>query len=719
VERVLLAQPGVSIADVNLVSERANVLIAPGTSVEGLCDAVQRAGFDASPQQHTNPKNLAAEDDREFTRQARREGWLTVASVVLTAPLLLPMVLMFFGSHRHLDVGLQLALASLVQFWLGARFYRAGVASLRAGTGSMDTLVALGTSAAYFYSVVLLMQHGARLGTPLYFEASATVITLVRLGKWLELRAKRSTTTALRGLMALQPERALVRRQGRDTEVAIEDVCAGSFVVVPAGQRVAVDGVVVEGQSELDESLLTGESLPVVKQPGDAVTGGTLNGNGLLIIQATRVGQDSTLARIIQMVYGAQSSRAPIQRLVDRVSAVFVPAVLAIAALTFAGWWFHTGQVAPALVAAVSVLVIACPCALGLATPTAIVAGMGAAARAGILVRDVDALERIAHVDTVAFDKTGTLTEGHPEVVEIFSPSVDRNELLRLAASAQQGSVHPLAKAVCGAADSVGIERDPISNFRSVTGKGVTAEVAGVSVLIGNADWLQAEGVDISGLREELVRFESRQWTSVVVAKAGIAVGILCFADPLRPTAGAAVAELKRAGLHVLLLSGDSAAIATSVARSLEIPEAIGRVSPEGKQQRVRELQLQEHRVAMVGDGINDAPALAEAEVGIALSGGTDIAQQTARIVLMRPDPALVSGALQVAHATLNKIKQNLFWAFIYNCIGLPLAALGRLDPMFAGLAMAMSSVSVVSNSLLLRGWRPRLGAVVSATKAT
>jgi Cu+-exporting ATPase len=519
--------------------------------------------------------------------------------------------------------------------------------------------------------------------------------------------------------MALQPESALVRRQGQDAPVPLEEVAAGTFVVVPAGQRVPVDGVIVDGQSDLDESLVTGESLPVVKRVGDAVTGGTLNGNGLLLIQATKVGQDSTLARIIQMVYGAQSSKAPIQRLVDRVSAVFVPSVLVIAVLAFIGWWLQTGHLAPALIAAVSVLVIACPCALGLATPTAIAAGTGAAARAGILIRDVDALERIAKLDTVAFDKTGTLTEGHPEIVEIFATTSARDDVLQLAASVQQGSVHPLAKAVCAAASGRGLTRAPVSNFRNITGKGVSAEIGGEAVLVGNADWLQAEGIDLSSLRELLSQFEGRQWTAVVVAKAGAPIGVLGFTDPVRPTAKAAVSQLKQNGVRVLLLSGDSSAIAQSVAEALDIPEAVGRVSPEGKQQRIRELQSEGRRVAMVGDGINDAPALAQADVGIALSGGTDVAQQTARVVLMRPDPALVGGTLQVAHATLKKIKQNLFWAFIYNCLGLPLAALGRLDPMFAGLAMALSSVSVVSNSLLLRKWRPRLAAVPSAAKAT
>jgi Cu+-exporting ATPase len=716
---VLLAQPGVSNANVNLVHERAEVLVRAGTPIEALCDAVERAGYAAAPAHAQNARALAHEDDVEFNRQARREGWLTLVSLLLTVPLLWPMMLMLFGSHRHLDAGLQLLLATPVQFWLGARFYRAGFASLRAGTGSMDTLVALGTSAAYFYSCSLLLQSGGHANTPLYFEASATVITLVRLGKWLELRAKRSTTSALRGLMALQPECATVRRQGHDLEVPIEEVSAGEIVLVRPGQRVAVDGVIVEGQSDLDESLLTGESFPVLKRAGNTVTGGTLNGNGLLVVQATRVGQDSTLSRIIQMVYGAQASKAPIQRLVDRVSSVFVPVVLAIAGVTFIAWWLIAGRVDAALVAAVSVLVIACPCALGLATPTAIVAGTGAAARAGILVRDVDVLERIAKIDTVVFDKTGTLTQGQPALVDMVAQGVDRQELLRLAASVQQGSVHPLAKATCAAADTSHVERAPLAEFRNVTGHGVSAEIAGTRVLVGNPDWVATEGIDLTDLREPLAAFEARHRTTVVVSRAGVAVGLLGFEDPIRPSAKEVVARLRARGLRVLLLSGDSTSVVRSVAQRLGIDEAEGRVLPQGKQSRVHDLQQSGRHVAMVGDGLNDAPALAEAEVGIAISGGTDVAQHTARVVLMRPDLALVIGVLQVAHATLAKIKQNLFWAFIYNCVGLPLAALGRLDPMLAGLAMALSSVSVVSNSLLLRRWRPRLSEVPSPARAT
>ena len=703
----------------NLVHERANVSMAPGTSVEALCEAVERAGYEATLERSQSRKALAHDDDLAFARQTRRDGWLTLASALLSLPLMLPMLWMFFGSHLHLNGWLQLVLATPVQFWLGARFYRAGLASLRAGTGSMDTLVALGTSAAFFYSCYLLPWNGGTIAGSLYFEASTAVITLVRLGKWLESRAKRSTTVALRGLMALQPERATVRRQGRDVEVAVEEVSAGEPVIVRPGERVAVDGIIVEGESDLDESLLTGESFPVVKRVGEEVTGGTLNGNGLLLVQATKVGQDSTLSRIIDLVYGAQSTKAPIERLVDRVSAIFVPAVIAIAVITFAAWWWSAGRFEPALVAAVSVLVIACPCALGLATPPAIVAGPGAAARAGILLRDIDVLERIGKVDTVVFDKTGTLTQGRPEVVNVFSTSGNSDDVLRVAASVQQGSLHPLAKATCAAAQARGLSLEPLANFQNVTGNGVSGDVAAERVLVGNVDWLQQHSIDLTSLRAPLSDFEGRKWTSVVVAKHDTAIGVLSFSDPLRPTAKRAVASLQRKGQRVLLLSGDSAAVARHVGNELGIDEVEGRFLPEGKQRRVAELQAAGRHVAMVGDGLNDAPALAEADVGIALSGGTDVAQQTARVVLMRPDPELVVGVFQVAQATLAKIKQNLFWAFIYNCIGLPLAAFGRLNPMLAGLAMAMSSVSVVTSSLMLRRWRPSMLEVASGAKAT
>jgi Cu+-exporting ATPase len=471
---------------------------------------------------------------------------------------------------------------------------------------------------------------------------------------------------------------------------------------------VAVDGVITEGESDLDESLITGESFPVTKRSGDLVTGGTLNGNGLLLVQATRVGQDSTLSRIVDLVYGAQRDKAQIQRLVDKVSAIFVPSVLVISAFTFLAWWWTSQALEPAIVAAVSVLVIACPCALGLATPTAIVAGTGAAARAGILVRDVEALERSVQVDIVVFDKTGTVTEGRPQVIDVFSVSDNQNEVLQSAASVQQGSLHPLAKAVLDAAVKNQLGLDPLEHFENVTGRGVKGTVVGQPVVIGNAEWMHELSIDLEPLQNRITEFEQRGLSSVVVARNQLPLGIIGFADPIRATSLAAVQTLRKQGRRVLLLSGDSAAVVEQVGSKLGVDESEGRVLPGSKQARIRQLQSAGHRVAMVGDGLNDAPALAAADVGIAVSGGTDVAQQTARVVLMRPEPILVVGLFDIAYRTVRKIRQNIFWAFAYNCVGLPLAALGRLNPMFAGLAMALSSVSVVTSSLLLRRWRPR-----------
>ena len=717
VERVLNAQSGVLKAEVNLVHERASVLITPGTSVDALREAIEDAGFDASLVRAAPARVIAAEDDTAFAAQAKRDGWLAVASAALSLPLIAPMLLMAFGVHAHLDVTLELLLASFVQFWLGARFYRAGFASLRGGLGSMDTLVALGTSAAYFYSVYLLFSRGTAVAGQLYFEASASIITLVRVGKWIEARTKRSTTVALRHLLALQPERATVRRQGRDIEVPVEEICAGEWVVVRPGERVAVDGLVSEGDSDLDESLITGESLPLVKGKGDTVTGGTLNGNGLLVIQATKVGQDSTLSRIIDLVYGAQKGKAQIQRLVDKVSAIFVPSVLVIAAITFVAWWLFGHNTEAALLAAVSVLVIACPCALGLATPTAIVAGTGAAARAGIVVRDIDALERAARVDTVIFDKTGTLTEGHPQVVAVHSVSGSDNDLVRDCAAVQQGSLHPLAKAALAAATQRAITLPAVAHFENMTGRGVRGTVAGQTVVVGSVEWLRELAIDIGSLGAVVEGFEARGLTSVIVAKAGTASGVIGFADPIRASSARAVTALKQQHRRTLLLSGDSDRIAREVGRSLGIDESVGRLLPEDKQSRVQALQAAGHVVAMVGDGLNDAPALAAADIGIAVAGGTDVAQQTARVILMRPEPILVAGLFDIAALTVRKIRQNLFWAFIYNCVGLPLAAFGRLSPVVAGLAMALSSISVVTSSLWLRNWRPRLDRVPSASK--
>ena len=681
VERALSAAAGVLRADVHLVHERASILMQPGTSLDALREAVERAGYEATLVQSAPSRVIANEDDAAFAKQAKRDGWLAIISAVLSLPLLMPMTSMLLGMHWHVNVWLQLLLASLVQFWLGARFYRAGAVALRSGTGSMDTLIALGTSAAYFYSLAILATRGSSAGEQLYLEASAAVITLVRFGKWIESRAKRSTTAALRGLLALQPERATVRRLGRDVEVAVEDVCTGELVVVRPGERLAVDGLILEGESDIDESLITGESLSVVKHSGDSVTCGTLNGNGLILIQATKVGEDSTLARIVELVYGAQRDKAHIQHLVDKVSTVFVPSVLIVAAITIVVWWSAKHDIGLAIMAAVSVLVIACPCALGLATPTAIVAGMGAAARAGILVRDVEALECAAQVDTVIFDKTGTVTEGHPKVVEIFSTTGNTNDVLQEAASVQQGSLHPLAKALLDAATNERLTLSRLDQFENLTGRGVKGNMADREVVIGNAEWMQELGIELGPLLGKIHDFERRGLTSIVVAKNQSPLGIVGFADPIRSTSAATVLILRQQGRRVLLLSGDSPTVVAEVGRRLGVDESEGRILPEGKQARVRQLQSAGHRVAMVGDGLNDAPALAAADIGIAVSGGTDVAQQTARVILMRPDPILVVGVFDIASRTMRKIRHNIFLGFPLQLHRASVGSLRSLKP--------------------------------------
>ncbi len=699
VEQALRSLPGVLDASVNLALGRAEVRLLDGAvELSDLVAAVRRAGYEAEPVPAEGGAAPAAEEER------RGPPLALFGAAVLTLPLVAQMVWRALGFSWHLSPWLELALATPVQFVFGARFYTGAFRALRAGVGNMDLLVALGTSAAWGYSFVLLLRYGGAAAGHLYFEASAVIVTMILLGKWLEERAKRSASEAIRKLMALRPETARVLRDRAEVEVPVAEVRVGDIVVLRPGERVPVDGRVLEGESEFDESLVTGESMPVRRGPGDTVIAGALNGPGLVRIAATRVGRDTTLARIARLVEHAQAGKAPIQRLVDRVAAVFVPVVVGIAAVTFLAWWLGTGEVEPALVAAVSVLVIACPCALGLATPTALVAGTGAAARAGILIRDIETLERAHAVDTVVFDKTGTLTEGRPAVVEVLPAGPGEDELLALAASAQRGSEHPLGRAVVRAAEERGLPITEPQSFRAVPGQGLEARVHGRDVRIGRPGFVEvpeAAWLDRARALEEAAR------TVVAVAVDGAFAGLLALADRPRDDAARAVAELRRRGLLVVLLSGDNRATAEAVARELGIDRVLAPVRPEDKANRIAELQREGRVVAMVGDGINDAPALAAADVGIAMGSGADVALETAGITLARPRPSLVPAALDIARATRRKIWQNLFWAFIYNVAGIPLAAAGLLDPAIAGAAMAMSSVSVVTNALTLRGWRP------------
>ncbi len=712
VEKALRLVPGVVEANVNLAIERADIRgVAGVTRLAELADAVTKAGYSARIESPAASQAQAEEEHRKRDQaQLRRELLILLISATFAMPLMVQMVAMWLDLGWHLPGPVELLLATPVQFVIGARFYRSAWKALKARSGNMDVLVVLGTTSAYAYSVYLLLSlgHVAAMGK-LYFEASVIIITLVLLGKFLESRAKRGTTAAIRQLMDLRPQTARLRRaDGAEEEVSISDVRTGDLVIVRPGERIPVDGEVVAGRSELDESLITGESLPVDKQPGSKVTGGAINGTGLLEVRATAVGADSTLARIIRLVENAQGGKAPVQRLVDRISEIFVPIVVALAVITFAVTFGVFGEFERALISAVAVLVIACPCALGLATPTAIMTGTGAAARAGILIKDVESLERAHRLDTIIFDKTGTLTAGRPTIVGTATLQGTEDELIQLAASVQHGSEHPLAHAMLSAAEQRQLSRSPVSDFRSHTGRGVSGSVNGREIYIGNTRLLEEHGINAGDAAERVSDWEKQGRTAVFVADRNGVLGVLAIADPLRPEAREAVATLRKMGIRTIMLSGDAELVAAEIGRQVGIDEARGAVRPEGKALVIQELRGSGRVVGMLGDGINDAPALAAADVGIAMGTGTDIAMETAGITLMRADPRLVAGSIQASRATFRKIKQNLFWAFIYNIVGIPLAAFGFLSPALAGAAMAMSSVSVVSNSLLLRRWRPR-----------
>ncbi|MCA1926486.1 MAG: cadmium-translocating P-type ATPase [Thiobacillus sp.] len=693
-EKALGHAPGVLAAEVNLATEQATLRVVRGTSVAALVAAVERAGFRA-----TVPDPAAT---ASAPPASSRAGWHVVLALLLSLPLVLPMLLTLFGVHFMLPGWLQLALATPVQFWLGARFYRAGWKALAAGSGNMDLLVAVGTSAAWGLSAYLLLTAP---GSHLYFEASAMVISLVLLGKWLEARAKRQTTEAIRALHALRPTTARVRTDGVDRDLPIAALRVGDQLVVRPGERIAADALVIEGTGSVDESLLTGETLPVEKQPGDTLTGGAINAHGVLVARVTAVGAETALARIIRLVEDAQTKKAPIQRLVDRVSAVFVPVVMMIALATFVGGWLAGGGAETAILNAVAVLVIACPCALGLATPTAIMAGTGVAARHGILIRDAEALERAHRVDTVVFDKTGTLTEGSPRVVACMGTDGDADAVLARAARLQAGSEHPLARAVLAEAEARGLGGAPAHAVQALPGRGLSGELDGERWHMGNRRLMQEHGIATEALDTRAM--EAAGHSLAWLAHGATLAGVIAFGDALKPAARAAVARLQARGIETVLLTGDHQGAADATARALGIGRVRADVLPEGKAAEIAMLQAEGRVVAMVGDGVNDAPALAAADVGIAMGGGTDVATHTAGITLMRGDPMRVADALDISRLTHAKIRQNLFWALIYNVIGIPLAAFGFLSPVIAGAAMAFSSVSVVSNALLLKRWRP------------
>jgi len=720
-ETALRAVPGVIRADVNLASESANVeLISGAATARDLMAAVTAAGYSAAmPSQ-----SAAAPIDR--TAGLRRDALLALA---LALPLLIGTHVSLLGFDWSMPAWMQWLLATPVQFWCARRFYIAAAKALRAGTGNMDLLVALGTLAAYGLSLYLWLEggtaHGATHAPHLYFEAAAVVIALVLLGKWLEARAKHQTSEAIRLLAALRPTTAQVVRGDHVVEVPVEDLRLGDIVVIRGGDRVPADGLIRAGSTSIDESMLTGESLPVDKSIGDRVSAGSINGPGRLEVETRAVGAETLLARIIRLVEDAQSAKPPIQRLVDRVASVFVPIVLLIAAFTVAGWMYSGASLETALINAVSVLVIACPCALGLATPAAIIAGTGVAARHGILIKDALALELARRIQTVAFDKTGTLTVGKPRVVAVEHHSLfDPKEVLALAEAANAGSNHPLADAVRGAFEHEGkrhpeMLRRKALEHRVLPGRGVASRLVDeshpggqVELAFGNRRLMDEWKVDTDVLDARATHYETEgrtvSWLAQRTPAGSQLIGLIAFGDEPKAGARAAIEGLSRLGIETTMISGDNDGAARHIAQQLGLTHYEANVLPRDKVKRIEALRKSGRVVAMVGDGINDAPALAAADVGIAMGSGTDIAMHAAGVTLLRSDPRLVSTAIEISRATVRKIRQNLFWAFIYNIVGIPLAALGVLTPVFAGAAMALSSVSVVSNALLLKRFRAR-----------
>lgn len=705
VERLLKRQPGVLSADVNLASERAQIQgIALDSSA--LIAAVETAGYHAQ-RPTEDPSLIKPEQDR--TQQQERQHLLW--ALLLSLPLVLPMLGDWLGQHWMLPAWLQWLLATPVQFIFGARFYRAGYKAARALSGNMDLLVALGTSASYGLSLYLWWAAPAGSLPHLYFEASAVVIALVLLGKYLEGRAKRQTRAAIEALEALRPETATrLTAQGEEECVKITELRLQDQLILRPGERIPVDGRVLEGQSQADESLITGESLPVSKQPGDSVIGGAINGEGCLRIRVTALGTEGVLARIIRLVEAAQGAKAPIQKLVDRISQIFVPTVLVLALVTLGAWLFWGAPAEQAIINAVAVLVIACPCALGLATPAAIMVGTGVAARYGILIKDAEALEVAHAVTQVAFDKTGTLTRGQPQLLHWLSLEDNADALLQQAAALQQHSEHPLAKAILRHCQQQQLTPAIATHTRTLPGRGIEGEVEGQTLLLGNRHLLQAQGLTPGSLAEPAAHWEAEGCTLSWLIHSETQprlLGLLAFGDTLKEGAAEAVARLHAQHIQTLLITGDTTGSARNVAQALGIENFQAEVLPEHKVQCVTQLKQGGAVVAMVGDGINDAPALAAADVGIAMGSGTDVAMQAAGITLMHGDPRLVPAALSISRHTYAKIRQNLFWAFVYNLIALPLAAFGLLSPALAGAAMALSSVSVVSNALLLRRWKP------------
>ncbi|GIT50912.1 MAG: heavy metal translocating P-type ATPase [Gemmatimonadetes bacterium] len=721
VERALCRTEGVAGASVNYATERAIVeLSEEGATFEDLSVAVERVGYGVLQADPDELDDVEAAARRRELEDQTRKFWIGVG---FAGPLFILSMARDFGflgswAYAHWVNWLMFVLASPVQVYVGWDYYVGGWKALRSGSANMDVLVALGSTVAFVYSVVVvvMLSVGSTLaGEHVYFETAALIITLIKLGKLLEVRAKGDTSEAIRELIGLQPDTARVVRQGVDYDIPISDVVVGDLLLVRPGERIPVDGEVVDGLSSIDESMLTGESMPVEKAPGDVVVGATMNKSGAFHFRATRVGADTALAQVIRLVQEVQGSKAPIQRLADQVAGIFVPIVIIVAVLTFFVWWVVVGaDFSVALVRLVAVLVIACPCALGLATPTAVMVGTGRGARQGILFRSSEALQRVRRLGTVVFDKTGTLTRGEPEIRTVITLDSDEAELLRLAGSAELMSEHPLGEAVLREAQSRSLNLTKPSSFRAIPGRGVEAIIGGAEVLVGNQVLMSERDIDLTEFELAKESIVAGGATPLWVAIDGKADGVLGAADTLKEGSADAVQELKLEGLAVIMLTGDQNATAEAIASSIGIHEVRAEVLPHQKCDVIRELQA-DHVVAMVGDGINDAPALAQADVGIAIGTGTDVAIEAADVTLMGGDPRSVATALALSRATMRTIEQNLFWAFFYNVVLIPVAAgafysvtflpmiLRSLHPILAALAMALSSVTVVGNSLRLR----------------
>ncbi|MEI3612263.1 heavy metal translocating P-type ATPase [Pseudogracilibacillus sp. SO30301A] len=701
IEKVLNKQDGVKSAAVNLTTETASIEYNPGLlDLKALIDKIKNLGYDAKPKAEVVEKQTHKE------KEIKNMKTKLIISSLLAAPLLVTMLVHLFNitiPDLFMNPWFQFALATPVQFIIGWQFYVGAYKNLRNGGANMDVLVALGTSAAYFYS---LYEAFKSIGNPayeshLYFETSAVLITLILFGKYLEARAKSQTTNALSSLLSLQAKEARIIKDGEEVMIPVEEVAVGDRLVVKPGEKIPVDGIISKGRTAVDESMLTGESIPIEKEIGATVIGSTINKNGSIEMEATKVGKDTALASIVKVVEDAQGSKAPIQRLADVISGYFVPIVVVIAILTFTVWitFVQPGHFESALVAAIAVLVIACPCALGLATPTSIMVGTGKAAENGILFKGGEHLERTHELETIVLDKTGTITKGKPEVTDFTGDK----ETLQLLASAEKGSEHPLAEAIVAHATEKNIDLVEVDDFTAIPGHGIEATISSNHILVGNRKLMQDHQIDVGSAEQELIDYEVDGKTAMLIAIDGKYRGIIAVADTIKETAPQAISELKEEGLEVIMLTGDNERTAQAIAKQVGIDQVIAQVLPEEKADKIKEIQLLGKKVAMVGDGVNDAPALAIADIGIAIGTGTEVAIEAADVTILGGELLLIPKAIKISHATIKNIRQNLFWAFGYNTAGIPIAAIGLLAPWIAGAAMALSSVSVVSNSLRLK----------------